>query len=70
MKRHMMKKHPPTILCEPCGRDVLTFYCRYCDAWHHHHGDGHKDAQCVVPASPYRAAGYVLRAIVRRCRAA
>jgi hypothetical protein len=36
-------------------------WCRHCAAWHYHGpGEGHREAHCTDPASPYWRSGYNL----------
>ena len=49
----------PTLSAEPVtddgGLPMWRVWCRHCRAWHYHGpGDGHREAHCVDPVSPYR----------------
>jgi hypothetical protein len=40
---------------------VWKVWCAPCDTWHEHGpGDGHREAHCLCPESPYHATGYNL----------
>jgi hypothetical protein len=40
---------------------LWRFECRYCHEWHYHGvGEGHREAHCTNPASPYCITGYNL----------
>ncbi len=48
-----------------------VFHCPHCDALHRHGAaEGHREAHCTNPASPYHATGYNLAYAGRwkRCR--
>lgn len=40
----------------------MYVWCRHCTAWHMHSvAEGHRNAHCFVPGSPYKETGYILR---------
>ncbi len=43
------------------GRTLWRVWCRHCATWHQHGpGEGHREAHCHDPASPYERNGYNL----------
>lgn len=53
----------PIVQAEPRGdfEGGLKVYCDFCKTYHlHGRGEGHREAHCNDPTSPYRKTGYIL----------
>lgn len=58
----------PAVEAAEAGRTVWRVWCRHCETWHvHGPGEGHREAHCAHPASPYARTGYnVARSVPAR----
>ena len=46
---------------EETGVVQWTVWCKHCREWHSHGaGEGHREAHCTEPGSPYLVSGYNL----------
>jgi hypothetical protein len=53
---------PPVLLAYPTERGNWRVWCSHCNRWHLHGAEpGHRAAHCIVPGSPYRPGGYILK---------
>jgi hypothetical protein len=60
----------PTVAAHEVKRGGVMrwrFWCRHCGQWHYHGpGEGHREAHCTKPTSPYHQTGYNLALATER----
>lgn len=54
----------PELVALPHAPGLVKVWCKYCRRCHYHSPDfGHRVAHCILPSSPYKQTGYIIRPV-------